>query len=124
MRNRFIFVKNDLLPVMEDIVLLHELGHDALHRDEATKIGGFEEFNIFNMRNNRMEFEANVFASQVALADDDFIELAERGYDSQQIASALNSDINLVAVKGETLRALGYDFRRQEYRNDFLKYNR
>ena len=124
MRNRFIFVKDDLHPVMENIVLLHELGHDALHRDEATKIGGFEEFNIFNMRNNRMEFEANVFASQVALADDDFIELAERGYDSQQIASALNSDINLVAVKGETLRALGYDFRRQEYRNDFLKYNR
>ena len=71
-----------------------------------------------------MEFEANVFASQVALADDDFIELAESGYDSQQIASALNSDINLVAVKGETLRALGYDFRRQEYRNDFLRYNK
>ena len=124
MRNRFIFVKDDLHPVMENIVLLHELGHDALHRDEATKIGGFEEFNIFNMRKNRMEFEANVYASQVALADADFIELAERGYDSQQIASALNSDINLVAVKGETLRALGYNFRQQEYRNDFLKYNR
>ena len=33
MRNRFIFVKNDLHPVMENIVLLHELGHDALHRE-------------------------------------------------------------------------------------------
>ena len=29
MRNRFIFIKNDLHPVMENIVLLHELGHDA-----------------------------------------------------------------------------------------------
>ena len=37
MRNRFIFIKNDLHPVMENIVLLHELGHDALHREEATK---------------------------------------------------------------------------------------
>ena len=32
MRNRFIFVKNDLHPAMANIVLLHELGHDALHR--------------------------------------------------------------------------------------------
>ena len=55
MRNRFIFVKNDLHPVMENIVLLHELGHDALHREEATKVGGFKEFEIFNMRDNRME---------------------------------------------------------------------
>ena len=39
MRNRFIFVKNDLHPVMENIVLLHELGHDALHWEEATKVG-------------------------------------------------------------------------------------
>lgn len=42
MRNRFIFVKNDLYPVMENIVLLHELGHDALHREEATKVGGLQ----------------------------------------------------------------------------------
>ena len=58
MRNRFIFLKNDLHPVMENIVLLHEIGHDLLHREEATKAGGFKEFEIFNMRNNRMEYEA------------------------------------------------------------------
>ena len=63
MRNRFIFIKNDLHPVMENIVLLHELGHDALHREEATKVGGFKEFEIFNMRDNRMEYEANLFAT-------------------------------------------------------------
>ena len=53
MRNRFIFIKNDLHPVMENIVLLHELGHDALHREEATKVGGFKEFEIFNIRFSR-----------------------------------------------------------------------
>ena len=31
MRNRFIFIKDDLHPVMERIVMLHEIGHDALH---------------------------------------------------------------------------------------------
>lgn len=124
MRNRFMFVKNDLHPVMENIVMLHELGHDSLHRDEATKIGGFEEFNIFDMRDSRMEYEANLFASQIALPDDDFLELAERGYDTQQIARALNSDINLVALKADTLISQGYRLRPQERRNDFLKYNR
>lgn len=69
MRNRFIFIKNDLHPVMESIVMLHEIGHDVLHRKEAVKAGGFKEFNIFNMQESRMEYEANVFASQVSLDD-------------------------------------------------------
>lgn len=124
MRNRFMFIKDNLHPVMENIVLLHELGHDTLHREEATRTGGFEEFNIFEMQDNRMEYEANIFASQVALPDDDFLELAERGYDTQQIARALNSDINLVALKADTLISQGYRLRPQEHCNDFLKYNR
>ena len=54
MRNRFMFIKEDLHPVMENIVLLHELGHDSLHRDEATKAGGFKEFNIFDIMLQRL----------------------------------------------------------------------
>ena len=37
--------------------MLHEIGHDALHREEAIKAGGFKEFNIFDMRQSRMEYE-------------------------------------------------------------------
>lgn len=124
LRNRFMFIKEDLPPVMENIVLLHELGHDSLHREEATKAGGFEEFNIFDIRDSRMEYEANIFATQIALPDDDFLELAEQGYDVQQIASAMHSDVNLVALKADTLISQGYRLRPQEHRNDFLKYNR
>ena len=56
--------------------------------------------------------------------DDDFLELAEQGYDVQQIASAMHSDVNLVALKADTLISQGYRLRPQEHRNDFLKYNR
>ncbi len=122
MRNRFMFVKEDLHPVMENIVLLHELGHDSLHRDEATKAGGFKEFNIFDIRDSRMEYEANIFASQIAIPDDDFLELAERGCDVQQIARTMRSDVNLVALKADTLISQGYRLRPLEHRNDFLKY--
>ena len=121
MRNRFMFVKENLHPVMENIVLLHELGHDSLHRDEATKAGGFKEFNIFDIRNSRMEYEANIFATQIVLPDDDFLELAEQGYNVQQIARTMHSDVNLVALKADTLISQGYRIRPQEYKNRFLK---
>ena len=83
MRNRFIFIKNDLHPVMEGIVMLHEIGHDVLHRKEAVKAGGFKEFNIFNMQESRMEYEANVFASQVSLGDEEILEYIRYGYDTR-----------------------------------------
>lgn len=124
MRNRFIFIKENLHPVMENIVLLHELGHDTLHREEATKIGGFEEFNIFDIRDNQMEYEANVFLAQISLPDDEFLEYCERGYDILQIARTMHSDVNLVALKSDTLISQGYRLRPQEHQNDFLKYNK
>ena len=143
MRNRFIFIKNDLHPVMENIVMLHEIGHDILHRKEAVKAGGFKEFNIFNMQESRMEYEANVFASQVSLGDEEILEYirygydiqqiasamhwqsavyhSRNGYDIQQIASAMHSDTNLVALKTDALIAQGYCLHHQEYENRFLK---
>jgi Zn-dependent peptidase ImmA (M78 family) len=68
-RNRFVFLKQDLHPVMRSIVLLHEIGHDQHHRAEAIASGGLREFNIFDMRESRMEYEANIFACQIALPD-------------------------------------------------------
>lgn len=121
LRNAFIFVNQNLDEVMTNIVLCHEIGHHILHRGEAVKAGGFKEFNIFDMRSNRMEYEANIFASQLALDDKEFLEYASQGYDIQQIARAMFSDINLVALKSDTLIAQGYRLRPQEHTNDFLK---
>lgn len=123
LKNRFIFLKNGMHPVVEQIVLWHEIGHDILHRQEAVAAGGFKEFNIFDMRENRMEYEANIFASQASLPDDTILEYIKNGYDIQQIARAMCSDINLIALKVDTLIAQGYQLRKQDHRNDFLKYN-
>lgn len=120
-RNRFIFIKQDLPPVMHDIVLLHEIGHDVLHRHEAVSAGGFQEFNIFDMNNRRMEYEANIFAAQVSLPDEDVVEYIFQGYDVGQIAKAMGSDINLIALKVAELSRQGYAFRKQEFQGDFLK---
>ena len=124
LKNRFVFLKNGMHPVVEQIVLWHEIGHDVLHRKEAVAVGGFKEFNIFEMRENRMEYEANIFASQASLPDDTILEYIENGYDIQQIARAMSSDRNLIALKVDTLIAQGYQLRKQEHQNDFLKYSK
>ena len=37
LKNRFVFLKNGMHPVVEQIVLWHEIGHDVLHRQEAVQ---------------------------------------------------------------------------------------
>lgn len=123
-RNRFIFINESLQPTPKRIVLLYEIGHDVLHRAEAARAGGFKEFNIFNMADSRMEYEANVFASQIELDDEEFLDYCSMGYDVQQIAMAMHSDINLIALKADTLISRGYRLSRQEHRNDFLRYDK
>lgn len=120
-RQPIIFINDDLHPVIREIVFGHELGHHLLHRAEAVQLGGFQEFNLFDMRESRLEYEANLFAAQLMLPDDEITELIYRGFDVQQIAKAMRSDINLVAIKVAELNRQGYKFREQEYKNDFLK---
>ena len=118
LRNRFIFIKSDLSEVMRRIVLLHEIGHDQLHRHLADV---FQEFQIFDMSRNVMEYEANLFAAQIALPDEEILEYIRSGYDAAQIAMAMASDINLVALKVGELSRRGYAFRDVDHRSDFLK---
>ena len=114
LRNRFIFIKSDLSEVMRRIVLLHEIGHDQLHRHLADV---FQEFQIFDMRGNVMEYEANLFAAQIALPDEEILEYIRSGYDAAQIAMATASDINLVALKVSALSRRGYAFRDRDRRD-------
>ena len=120
-RNRFVFLNSGLEEEIKRIVLWHEIGHDQLHRAYAANSDGLTEFNIFDIRKNRMEYEANVFAAQLAHSDSEVLELCYQGYDLEQTAKALDSDINLIALKVDNLIAQGYNLHPQEHKNDFLK---
>lgn len=118
-RNSFIFIKRDLDPVMRRIVIFHELGHHALHRRETKE---FRELNLFaDMSAGRMEYEANLFAAELSLPDDEILEYIYEGRETAYIAAAMESDINLVSLKVKSLNKRGHDFRLQEYYNKFLK---
>ena len=119
MRQPVIYVAKRLDPVMKSIVIAHELGHHFLHKKEAAADWGFREFKIFDMTLNNMEYEANLFAAELLLPDDEIKEYIYRGYDVAKIASLMKSDINLVALKVSGYIKEGLPFWKQEYKNKF-----
>lgn len=116
-RNSYIFLKRDLPEPMKSIVILHEIGHDRLHRDISKT---FKEFSLFDTTNNTMEFEANLFASQIMIPDKEFIDYLKQGFSAAQIAASMNTDINLIAIKADDMKRRGYDLRIPDHKRNFL----
>ena len=119
-RNRFIFINRDLSEKMQRIVCAHELGHDQLHRNLA-KNNSLQEFMLYDMR-TKPEYEANIVAAEILLDTNELLScIYEYHYSADQIAAAMDTDINLVALKIVHLNELGYDLRPQEHRSNFLR---
>ena len=118
-RNRFIFLNVKNNDRLNTIVCAHELGHDQLHRQFA-KETPFQEFMLYDMA-SRTEYEANIFASELLLDTKSVIEYVKNGYDALQIANATETDINLVALKVDSLIRNGYDLKEQPHNSKFLK---
>lgn len=119
-RNRFIFLNEDLDEKMTRIVCAHELGHDQLHRALARDTS-LQEFMLYDMT-TVLEYEANIVAANILLDNEELLDhIYHYGYSAEQIASAMGTDINLVALKIAHLSELVYDLRSIEHRSDFLK---
>ena len=119
-RNRFIFLNRDLTPQMQRIICAHELGHDQLHRSLATT-GAIQEFMLYDMT-TKPEYEANIVAAEILLDTDEILDcIYKYGYTAEQIASAMSTDINLVALKVAHLATLGYNLHALEHKSNFLK---
>lgn len=119
-RNRFIFINKDLPEWLQRIVCAHELGHDQLHRHLA-KNNPIQEFMLYDMR-SKPEYEANIVAAEILLDNDELLEyIYQYRYSAEQIARAMHTDINLVALKIAHLNQLGYDLRPIDHRSNFLK---
>ena len=119
-RNRFIFLNRDLTPQMQSIVCAHELGHDQLHRRLAAN-SALQEFMLYDMT-AKPEYEANIVAAEILLDTDEILDYVYNyGYTSEQIARAMDTDINLVALKVAHLAETNRGLHPAEHRSDFLK---
>ena len=106
-RNRFIILNGNLPESIRRVVCAHELGHDALHRHFAKDIA-LKEFMLYDMA-TRPEYEANVFAAEILLNDNEILALAKDGYDIPGIAGKLGTDYNLLLIKMNEMVKKGYD---------------
>jgi Zn-dependent peptidase ImmA (M78 family) len=119
-KNRYAIINSTLDQYKQKIVCAHELAHDRFHRSLA-KNTALQEFVIYDMR-SRPEFEANIFASELLISDDDILDLAQNGYDAEQIAQELCTDINLISLKMSSMIIRGHNLRSLDiHRSNFLK---
>jgi Zn-dependent peptidase ImmA (M78 family) len=118
-RNRFIFLNANLDEQEQKIICAHELGHDALHRTLA-QYGILQEIMLCDM-SSKPEYEANVFAAGILLDEREIYDLANLGYNEQQIASELCTDAGLVSIKINEMNKRGFGYRLSSVpRGDFL----
>lgn len=109
LQSRFIFINGNMSRRDKKTVCAHELGHDRFHRHFA-KSGVLQEFMLYDMK-TRPEYEANIFASELLINDDDILELVKEKPDISYIAGNLDEDTNLVLIKLDELQKRGYDLR-------------
>lgn len=107
---RFIFINSQLSEYMQRLVCAHELGHALLHKDLGKAPGGMMEFEIFDIQ-DETEYDANVFAANLLLDEQEVLEMAREGYDVVYIAKELNLNVNIVLVKLNEMVKRGYDLR-------------
>lgn len=104
-----IFLNSGLNFAMRRTVLAHELGHAVLHSDISAGEKAFTDSDIFREA-GKYESEANIFAAELLIADELFIEAAKyNSYTCEQIAAVACTDINLVLYKASIMHYKGVE---------------
>ena len=116
LNNKFIFINQNMSPQMQRMTCAHELGHLFLHMDVLKQNKHFAEMELFNISDHR-ELEANQFAANLLVDNDELLSLLREGYDMVSIASQLNINVNMLMVKLLSMNREGYDFELPYYPN-------
>lgn len=106
---RYIVINHHLDEHMARLVLAHEIGHDILHRDIAAN-GGLGERSFFDMT-SKPEKEANIFAAELLISDEDMIELGERGMTVEEAAKELGVHCQVALIKARSMEERGFDIK-------------
>ena len=94
-KNKVVFINNRLSDEVKKFVLAHELGHAVLH----TKNNCFYlKHNTF-VKTNYFEVEANIFAAELLINNEELEICIENGYTIEQIASYFQVPKELVEYK-------------------------
>ena len=100
----YIFLNKSLDEHMEKIVLFHELGHHFLHRHHA--VSAFRENGLYDM-SSKLEIEANIFAANFIIRDEDVMENVGYGYTTEQAAMAMCVPHEMLLIKLNDMNSRG-----------------
>lgn len=108
-RTIFVVVNSCLSDIEQRIVAMHEAAHVILHRD-LIKVAPMKDFVIYDMT-SRAEYEANLFAADYLISDEEVAELVESGdLDYFQMCSSLCIPAAFMAFKLFSLIQRGYNY--------------
>lgn len=105
--NPYIFLNDKLDEYMERVVMFHELGHHFMHRYNA--VSTFKEHTLYDM-SSKMEIEANTFATNFMISDEDVEQNSCYQYTSEQLARELCVPHEILLIKLGDMNSRGYDF--------------
>ena len=104
-RISYIGLNSNLPEIIAVFILAHELGHYILHNDKLSKCNTENTF----FGTDCMEIEANLFAAELLIDDDEILdELEDDELTQYQIASKLHVPYQLLAYKIMLLKNKGY----------------
>jgi len=120
LRVRTIVVNSCLPDFIQKIIVAHELGHVVLHR--CNELHAFQGFNP-GMESSLMEREANLFAAELLLDDEEVKDILRNSSSLQEAAARLYVPVELLQYKCRILKSTGYWLPEIPFtaRADFLK---
>ena len=104
-RIRLITVNSELPKEVERIILAHELGHAVLHHESA-KNSAFGDFSLYE-ETARFEYEANLFAAEILMDDEDTIEAITEADSFFSAAKSLDVPPEMLDFKLRLLKTKG-----------------
>lgn len=108
-----VFIKADLSRPHRQLILTHELGHHLLHQDLLAGLKILQDHSFMDMA-SQPEIEANLFAADLLIADQDFLDLAEAGSSLDQLAASFGQPAGLIQAKASLLHWQGIPLRLPE----------
>ena len=105
-RKRAITINSDLPRPLQRIIATHELGHAVLHA-KATGVNAFHDFALFD-GTSRMEYEANIFAAEFLMEDEDVLDRLNDDISFFGAACALRVPAELLDFKFRIMKRKGF----------------
>ena len=104
-RIKTITINADLPLTFQRIILAHELGHSMLHRRSGLR--AFHDVTMFD-ESSVMEKEANLFAAEFLMEDNDVLEVLNQDMTFFNAASILRVPVELLDFKFRVMKWKGY----------------